>query len=324
MRIAVTGSIATDHLMMFSGKFTDTLIAEKLDKISLSFLVEDLQVRRGGVAGNIAFGLGCLGLTPLLVGSVGPDFAEYRAWLETHGVDTGGVRTSATRHTARFVATNDTEGNQIASFYPGAMSEDSEIDIVALAARESVDLVLIGAGDPAAMQRYTTDCRTAGIPFAADFSQQVAFLDGESMRSLIEGATYLFCNEYEEAVIESKTGWSSAEILDRVRIRVITLGSAGARVEQAGADPVLVGPVPDAKLVEPTGAGDAFRCGFLAATAWGLATERAIQLGNLMAVHVLETVGPQEYELKPGPLVDRAASAYGDQAATDIAAHLPD
>jgi adenosine kinase len=323
MRIAVTGSIATDHLMTFPGKFTDTLIAEKLDKVSLSFLVDDLQIRRGGVAGNIAFGLGCLGLTPLLVGSVGPDFAEYRAWLERHGVDTGGVHTSATRHTARFVATNDTEGNQIASFYPGAMSEDSEIDIAALVAREGVDLVLIGAGDPAAMQRYTADCRAGGIPFAADFSQQVAFLDGASMRSLIEGAAYLFCNEYEEAVIESKTGWSSAEILDRVKVWAITLGPAGARVEQAGAEPVGVGPVPDAKLVEPTGSGDAFRCGFLAATAWGLPIDRAIQLGNLMAVQALESVGPQEYEFKPEPLAARAATAYGDQAAAQIAAHLP-
>jgi len=308
MRIAVTGSIATDHLMMFSGKFTDTLIAEKLDKVSLSFLVGDLEIRRGGVAGNIAFGLGCLGLKPLLVGSVGPDFAEYGAWLEAHGVDTSSVRTSATKHTARFVATNDTEGNQIASFYPGAMSEDGEIDITDIAGRESVDLVLVGAGDPGAMQRYTADCRAAGIAFAADFSQQVAFLDGESMRSLIDGASYLFCNEYEEAVIEQKT---------------ITLGPAGARVEQAGAAPVVVGPVPDAKFVEPTGAGDAFRCGFLAATAWGLSTERAIQLGNLMAVHVLETVGPQEYELKPGPLADRATAAYGDDAAKELVAHLP-
>jgi adenosine kinase len=322
MRIAVTGSIATDHLMMFSGKFTDTLIAEKLDKVSLSFLVGDLEIRRGGVAGNISFGLGCLGLNPLLVGSVGPDFAEYRAWLEAHGVDTSGVRTSATKHTARFVATNDTEGNQIASFYPGAMSEDAEIDIASIAAGNDVDLVLVGAGDPAAMRRFTTDCRAAGIPFAADFSQQVAFLDGDSMRTLIHGAAYLFCNEYEEAVIESKTGWSSADILDRVATRIITLGSAGARVERSGEPPVIVGSVPDARFVEPTGAGDAFRCGFLAATAWGLSTERAIQLGNLMAVHVLETVGPQEYELKPGPLADRAAAAYGDQAATELSASL--
>src|ERR1700757_4710030 len=234
MRIAVTGSIATDHLMMFSGKFTDTLIAEKLDKVSLSFLVGDLQIRRGGVAGNIAFGLGCLGQNPLLVGSVGQDFAEYRQWLDEHGVDTSGVRTSATQHTARFVATNDTEGNQIASFYPGAMSEDGEIDITDIAGRESVDLVLVGAGDPGAMQRYTADCRAAGIPFAADFSQQVAFLDGDAMRTLIEGAAYLFCNEYEAAVIESKTGWTSEDILARVGTRIITLSSEGARVERQG------------------------------------------------------------------------------------------
>jgi adenosine kinase len=322
MRIAVTGSIATDHIMTFSGKFADTLIADKLDKISVSFLVGDLQIRRGGVAGNIAFGLGCLGLNPLLVGSVGPDFAEYRKWLDEHGVDTSGVRTSATRHTARFTATNDTEGNQIASFYPGAMSEDSEIDIAALVRTHQVDLVVIGAGDPAAMQRYTGDCRKAAIPFAADFSQQVAFLDGEAMRPLIDGAAYLFSNEYEEAVIEQKTGWSSAEIGDRVGTRVVTLGAAGAKVERKGEQPVTVGPVPDARFVEPTGAGDAFRSGFLAAAAWGLPTARAIEVGNLLAVHVLETVGPQEYELKSAALAERAVIAYGDATAADIAAHF--
>jgi adenosine kinase len=323
MRIAVSGSIATDHLMTFGGKFTDTLIAGKLDKISVSFLVGNLEIRRGGVAGNIAYGLGCLGLKPLLVGCVGPDFAEYRAWLEAHGVDTSGVRTSATRQTARFTATNDESGNQIASFYPGAMSEDSEIDISSLAAANGIDLVLIGAGDPSAMQQHTDDCRAAGIPFAADFSQQVAFLDGPAMRTLIDGAAYLFCNEYEEAAIEQKTGWSNADILDRVGTRIITLGAEGARVERKGEPAVVVGPVPDATFVEPTGAGDAFRCGFLAATAWGLSTERAIQLGNLIAVHALETVGPQEYELKPAPLADRAKLAYGDEAAAEITACLP-
>jgi adenosine kinase len=233
------------------------------------------------------------------------------------------VRTSATRQTARFTATNDETGNQIASFYPGAMSEDGEIDIASLAAANGIDLVLIGAGDPGAMQRHTADCRAAGIPFASDFSQQVAFLDGASMRTLIEGAAYLFCNEYEEAAIEQKTGWSNADILDRVETRIITLGSEGARVERRSEPAVVVGPVKDAKFVEPTGAGDAFRCGFLAATAWGLSTERAIQLGNLMAVHALETVGPQEYDLKPAALADRAKLAYGEEAATELTAHLP-
>jgi adenosine kinase len=143
------------------------------------------------------------------------------------------------------------------------------------------------------------------------------------MRTLIEGAAYLFCNEYEEAVIEQKTGWTSEDILDRVDTRVITLGAAGARVERKGAEPVVVGPVKDATMVEPTGSGDAFRSGFLAATAWGLPTEHAIQLGNLMAVHALEVVGPQEYDLTPAALTDRAKHAYGEEAAAVIAAHLP-
>jgi len=234
------------------------------------------------------------------------------------------VRTSATRHTARFTATNDETGNQIASFYPGAMSEDSDIDVVSFAIAHAVDLVVIGAGDPVGMRRFTADCRAAGIRFAADFSQQVAFLDGASMRTLIEGAAYMFCNEYEEAVIEQKTGWTSEDILDRVQTRVITLGAAGARVESKGAAPVVVGPVKDATLVEPTGSGDAFRSGFLAATAWGLPVVRAIQLGNLMAVHALETVGPQEYDFTAATLADRAKLSYGPEAAADIAAHLPD
>ncbi len=323
MRIAVTGSIATDHLMTFAGKFTDTLIADKLDKISVSFLVGDLEIRRGGVAGNISYGLGSLGLKPLLVGSVGPDFAEYREWLQKHGVDTSGVRTSATRHTARFTATNDETGNQIASFYPGAMSEDGEIDIISLASANAIDLVVIGAGDPGAMQRFTAESRAAGLKFAADFSQQVAFLDGDSMRTLIEGAGYLFCNEYEAAVIEQKTGWTGADILDRVETRVITLGADGACVERKGAEPVVVGPVKDATFVEPTGAGDAFRSGFLAGTSWGLPVERAIQLGNLMAVHALETVGPQEYTISAATLTDRAKQAYGPETAAEFSAHLP-
>jgi len=323
MRIAVTGSIATDHLMTFAGKFTDTLIADKLDKISVSFLVGDLQIRRGGVAGNIAYGLGCLGQNPLLVGSVGPDFAEYRKWLDEHGVDTSGVRTSVTQHTARFTATNDESGNQIASFYPGAMSEDSEIDIDVLARTHDIDLVLIGAGDPGAMQRYTADCKKAGLRFAADFSQQVAFLDGDAMRTLVEGAAFLFSNEYEEAVIESKTGWSSADLLERVGTRVVTLGAQGARVERKGEAPVVVGPVKDAKFVEPTGAGDAFRTGFLAATAWELPVERAIQLGNLMAVEALETVGPQEYEVTAKTLADRATASYGETVAAELISRLP-
>ena len=324
MHIAVTGSIATDHLMTFPGKFTDQLIADKLDKVSLSFLVDELAIRRGGVAANIAFGLGLLGLRPLLVGAVGADFDEYRRWLEEHGVRTVGVRESLLRHTARFVCTTDADGNQIGSFYAGAMAEDAEIKIAPLAAEHGIDLVLIGAGDPGAMVVHTTECRETGLKFAADPSQQLArILDDEQVRALVDGADYLFGNEYEEALIERKSGWSSAEILARVRVRITTLGSAGARIEQQGQPPVMVPAVPDAKPADPTGSGDAFRSGFLAAVAWGLPLERAAQLGNLMAVHALETTGPQEYNLKPGPLADRFAAAYGDAAAAEVATYLP-
>ena len=325
MRIAVTGSIATDHLMTFPGKFTDQLIADKLDRVSLSFLVDDLAIRRGGVAANIAFGLGVLGLRPLLVGAVGSDFQDYRRWLEDHGVSTAGVRESLLKHTARFVCTTDEVGNQIGSFYAGAMSEDGDIKLVPLAAGQGgIDLVLIGAGDPAAMVAHTAECRDAGLPFAADPSQQLArILGDEQVRALVDGAEYLFGNEYEEALIERKSGWSGAEILARVGVRITTLGPGGARIDRQDQPPITVPAVPDAKPVDPTGSGDAFRSGFLAAVAWGLSLERSAQLGNLMAVHALESTGPQEYELKPAPLTDRFAAAYGSAAAAEIASHLP-
>jgi len=325
VRIAVTGSIATDHLMTFPGKFTDQLIADKLDRVSLSFLVDELDIRRGGVAANIAFGLGVLGLRPLLVGSVGADFEDYRQWLEAHGVSTAGVRESMLKHTARFVCTTDTEGNQIGSFYAGAMSEDADIKLAPLAAEHGgIDLVLVGAGNPAAMVAQAADCRETGLAFAADPSQQLArILGDEQIRSLVDGAEYLFGNEYEEALIERKSGWGGAEILDRVGVRITTLGPGGARAERKGEPVIMVPAVPDAKPVDPTGSGDAFRSGFLAAIAWGLPLERAAQLGNLMAVHALEAAGGQEYTLKAGPLSDRFAAAYGEEAAAEVASHLP-
>jgi adenosine kinase len=319
VRLAITGSIATDHLMTFPGKFVDQLMPDKLDKIALSFLVDKLSIKRGGVAANIAFGLGCLGLHPLLVGTTGRDFGEYREWLERHGVDTSAVRESAHQHTARFVGTTDTDMNQIASFYPGAMSEDRNIDLTELAGQ--VDLILIGASDPDAMLAFTKQCVASQIPFAADTSWQLARLDGEQVRTLMTGADYLFCNEYEAMLTEHKTGWSADELTARVGTRVTTLGGKGARVDRAGDEPILVPAVPGVEPEEPTGAGDAFRSGFLAAISWGLGLERAAQLGNIVAVHALESTGPQEYELTPESLTGRLAAAYGDEAAAEVAEH---
>ncbi|MEY9213098.1 adenosine kinase [Thermobifida halotolerans] len=324
VRIAVTGSIATDHLMTFEGRFAEQLIADQLAQVSLSFLVDELEVRRGGVAANISFGLGCLGLNPVLVGAVGPDFAEYSAWLERHGVDVSGVHVSEMRHTARFVCTTDRDHNQIASFYAGAMTEARNIELWPLVQRVGgLDLVLVGANDPEAMVRHSEECRVRGVSFAADPSQQLARMEGPQVRSLIEGAEYLFANEYEKALAEQKTGWNDTEILSRVRTRVTTLGAKGVRVDRAG-EPTLHVPAAHVENpADPTGVGDAFRAGFLAAVAWGLELDRCAQVGNAAAVHCLEVSGPQEYRLTAASLLDRLARSYGDDAAAEVADRMP-
>jgi adenosine kinase len=324
VRIAVTGSIATDHLMTFPGRFRDSLVVEQLDKISLSFLVDDLDVRRGGCAANIAFGMANLGVTPALVGAVGEDFLiDYRSWLERHGVDCGSVRISPLRHTARFVCTTDSDHAQMASFYPGAMSEARDIELRPVAERlGGLDLVIISANDPEAMHRHTDECRFRGYPFAADPSQQLAWMDGTGIRRLVDGAAYLLCNEYEAAVLEQKTGWSSDDVLKRVRSRVTTLGKHGARIDTLDEAPIFVPVARDVTPVDPTGVGDAFRAGFFCGIAWGLSYERAAQVGSMLAAHAIETVGTQEYVLHRDPFLRRFAKSYGDDAAAEVAPHV--
>ncbi|WP_184576241.1 carbohydrate kinase family protein [Lipingzhangella halophila] len=323
MRIAVTGSIASDHLMTFDGRFAEQIVADQLEQISLSFLVDELDVRRGGVAPNICFALGNLGLRSLLVGAAGADFAEYRSWLERHNVDTSTVHISELKHTARFVCTTDQDKNQIASFYPGAMAEARNIELGPISeSNGGLDIVLIGANDPEAMLRHSEECRTKGIPFAADPSQQLALMDGDSVRELINGATYLFTNEYEKALSEQKTGWSEDEILSRVGTRVTTLGGKGVRIDREGEPSLQVPSAAVETKADPTGSGDAFRGGFLAALSWGLSTERAAQVGNAVAVHCLEVDGPQEYELTKDSLLARVSVSYGEDAAEEVRPHL--
>ena len=319
MSLLITGSIATDHLMTFPGRFADSLVVDQLDKLSLSFLVEDLEVRRGGCAANICFGLGSLGLRPVLVGSVGEDFVEYRAWLERHRVDCSGVHVSETRHTARFVCTTDDSMAQIATFYAGAMSEARMIELGPIHEQWGLDLVLIGADDPQAMLRHTEECRARGIPFVADPSQQLAFADGPFIRKLIDGADFLFTNEYESHLTQTKTGWSQAEIDDRVGTRVITRGKGGADIRTKGQDPIHVPVAGDVERVDPTGVGDAFRAGFLVGLTGGLGHERCAQMGSVLAAYVLETVGTQEYAVTRATFLDRFVGAYGDEAAAEVA-----
>jgi adenosine kinase len=323
VRIIVTGSIATDHLMSFPGRFADQLIADQLDKVSLSFLVEDLDIRRGGVAANISFGMARLGHRPVLVGSVGDDFDDYRSWLERHGVDTSHVRVSELLHTARFLCTTDSDQNQIASFYPGAMAEAREIELgPIISAVGGADFVVISPNDPDAMIRHTNECRQRGVPFVADPSQQLSGMESEGIRTLVDGAAYLFSNGYERALLEQKTGWSADDVLSRVGVRVTTMGADGAVVETKGGESIAVPVPPEARRADPTGVGDAFRAGFLSTLGWGLGHERAAQVGSMLATLVIETVGTQEYDLNTS-FLERFTTTYGDIAAADVRPHLP-
>jgi adenosine kinase len=321
--IIVTGSIATDYLMVFPGRFVEQIVPDQLDHLSVSFLVEDLAIHRGGAGANIAFNLGCLGLAPVLVGSVGADFAEYGQWLSEHGVDVSGVRISQTRHTARFQCTTDSDQNQIASFYAGAMSEARDIELKPIVDRlGGTDLVVVGPNDPAGMLRHTQECRDLGYPFAADPSQQLASLDGDQITLLVAGATYLFTNTYERGLLEQKTGWGDEDILARVDVSVLTRGAKGVTVQRSGEPVISVAPPPELVKADPTGVGDAFRAGFLAGVQWGVGDERAAQLGCMLATLVIESVGTQEHNFEPETFLERFSGAYGPDSAAEVADHL--
>ncbi|MCF6507995.1 carbohydrate kinase family protein [Blastococcus sp. MG754426] len=324
MPVVVTGSIATDHLMTFPGRFTEQFVEGQMENVSLSFLVDDLVQHRGGAGANMAYGLGLLGLAPVLVGAVGSDFADYEAWLSRHGVDTGSVHWSELKHTARFVCTTDEANNQIASFYSGAMAEAAQIELAPVVHRVGApDLVVVGPNDPTAMVRHTQECRQRGYAFAADPSQQLAWADGEMIRELVHGAEVLFTNEYESALLLQKTGWTADEVLARVGTWVTTRAADGVLVRREGEAPLSVIAVPETKPVEPTGGGDALRAGFIAGRTWGLGLERATQLGSAVATAAVEVIGTQEYDLPRQSFLQRFAEAFGAEAADEVAAHLP-
>ncbi len=321
MPVAISGSIATDHLMHFPGRFADALVAEQLDRISLSFLVDDLAIHKGGSGANIAFGLGVLGQSPLLVGAVGGDFGDYRTWLEEHGVDCSTVLVCDDVHTARFVCTTDDDMRQIGSFYTGAMARSREIRLHPF--RDRADLVLIGATDPDWMLQLAKECRDFRVPFAADISQQVTRMDGADIRQFVEGARYLMTNDYEWDLLRQKTGWTDAQVAETVDIRITTLGEHGVRLVGREIGELTVGVVPETSKVDPTGVGDGFRAGFLAGIGDGLSFERAAQLGCLIAVEVLESHGGQEWVWDRDTALARLRDAYGETAAKEIAAVLP-
>lgn len=314
MTLALSGSIAFDNLMTFPGRFRDYILPDKLDRLSLSFLVDTLDRRRGGIAPNIAYTLALLGERPRVVGTVGEDFAEYRAWLESAGVDTSAIRTVPGLYTASFFVTTDQINSQIASFYPGAMARAGEIHLGDLSPRP--ELVVISANDPAAMELHTEECLRLGIPYAYDPSQQVVRMEPARLRRGLEGCMAAFGNDYEFALIEEKTGLTPARLAERAAFVAVTLGEAGAEV-YTRAGRLHVPAVPPTAVADPTGVGDAFRGGFLKGLVHGLTLERCAQMGTLAATYCLENRGTQGHRYDLAAFTRRFRRHFDDRGDLD-------
>ena len=309
MKIALTGSIAFDYLMTFPGRFRDHILVDKLDRLSVSFLVDSLIRRRGGIAANIAFTLALLGERPSILATAGEDFADYRTWLEAHGVDTRPLRSVPGEFTSSFFVTTDEGNSQIASFYTGAMARASELRLADLEGRP--ELVVISANDPAAMDRYVDECHALHLPYIYDPSQQIIRLDANSLRRGLEGSTALFGNEYEFGMLQEKTGMSLEAIRQQAGFIVKTLGANGADILTAG-DLLHIPVVTPERIADPTGVGDAFRGGFLKGFLHQLDLETCGRMGVLAATYCLEHQGTQGHDFDLQIFLRRYRSCFGD------------
>ena len=316
MKIALTGSIAYDYLMSFPGHFQEHILADKLESISLSFLVDKMVKRRGGIGPNIGYTMALLGGDPVLFSTVGQDFGEYQAWLEGQGVDTRGVQIIEGEFTASFFATTDRDNCQIASFYPGAMSHASQVKLADWEG-DPLDLVVISPTDPAAMNDYILEAESLDLPYVYDPSQQTVRLSGEELRKGVEGAYALFVNYYEFCLIEKHAGLSLTDIQNLVDILVITKGEEGSLI-YSDREEIKVPVVLPETIIDPTGVGDAFRGGFLTGLSYQLSLELCGQMGALAAAYCLETDGPQSHSYTRGEFVERFRKHFDDQGKLDI------
>jgi adenosine kinase len=291
MRIIVTGSIAFDYLMSFPGKFTEHLLPEYVSRVSLSFLVDTMDKRRGGCAPNIAYTLALLGERPALMGTAGQDFGDYRRWLDATGVDTSLVTEVPDKFTASFFCNTDTENNQIATFYAGAMAHAAELSFRTIG---PADFVIISPNDPSAMTQYAEECRAMGLKYIFDPGQQCARMSGDELVDGIRGAYMVICNDYEFELIRQKTGLGEAEILAEADRLVITRGEHGSRI-LSSSGVVDVPAVTPRCIADPTGVGDAYRGGFLKGLAHGADLLVCARLGSVAAAYALEHMGGQSH-----------------------------
>lgn len=306
----VTGSIAFDYLMSFPGRFTEHFLAEHLDRVSLSFLVDTMDKRRGGCAPNIAYTLALLGERPRLMGTAGQDFGDYGQWLQAAGVDTSLVKVIEGKFCASFFCSTDQHNSQIASFYTGAMAHAAELSFRGTVTADGDALVIISPNDPAAMVQYAQECSTMGLRYIWDPGQQCARMDAAQLTEGITGAFMVICNDYEFELIRQKTGLSEADVLAQVPMLVVTKGEQGSTI-MTGSQRADVPAVPTVRVADPTGVGDAYRGGFMKGLTAGADPVVCGCMGSVAATYALEFLGGTYHSYTPGEFADRYAAHFG-------------
>lgn len=315
MEVVVTGSVAFDYLMSFPGKFADHILPDQLHQISLSFLVESMNKQRGGTAPNIAFNLGLLGGRPMMMATAGEDFGSYRTWLEAHGVNTAATVEIPGEHCASFFVNTDQDQNQIASFYTGAMAYAGKLSFEEYA--PTADIAIISPNDPGAMQKYVREAKQIGLKYIYDPSQQTIWLSGDDLLAGLDGCYMLTVNEYELGMIREKTGLTNAHIHEKAHAVLVTKGKEGSVLTVDG-EQYHIPIVPLRRMVEPTGAGDAYRAGLLRGIQLGLPWDICGRMGALASAYVLEEMGTQAHSYTAGQFVERYRRHFDDEGALDI------
>ena len=305
----MSGSIAIDRIMSFGGKYSEHIRADKLDKLSVSIFLDKLMDSYGGVGGNIAYSLALLGEAPVLLGSAGKDATTYLERLAHHGVNITQVYESDLP-TASFNVITDADENQVGGFYPGAMVDSASLSFEPW--KDQNPICVVSPHDPGGMARQVAECARLDLRLCYDVGQQVSNLEAADLRAGVAAATVLILNEYEMAALAAKTGLAAAEIKTTVPVVVTTLGKDGSVVEGAQIpEPVHAGIVKPAKVVDPTGAGDAYRAGFLYGWQRDWQWLICMQLGATCAAYAIETTGTQEHEFSLGEVARRYETAFG-------------
>jgi adenosine kinase len=304
MNLIITGTLSFDYIMDFRGRFADRIMPEKIHKISLSFLVETLTKQFGGTAGNIAYTLKLLGVSPTILAPAGSDFEEYKKFLESKKISTKSIAIQHNVKTSSYFVVTDTDDNQIGSFYLGATKFAKKLTIP-----NHADFVVLAPTDPPAMKKYIGECR--GLPYMYDPAFQIGNFTADELHDGITGAKILIGNDYEIALIEQKLGVSHEELIVMVPVLITTLGAKGSIIETRR-EAIHIKPAKPKNTSDPTGAGDAYRAGFLAGYLKKYDLQICGQMGSVAAAYTVETYGTQTHNFTKNEYIRRYKENFND------------